>query len=430
MSRPTTILALLDAFVLRADLRWRRGRAVAERMIRIERGRRDAADVIETLVASRRLSGSVFVLSDEVFLQSIDLPPRAVAGLDRRAMRSAVALEAQSFSGLTGDTATEWWRRGDERTFLVCQASRGEFTALHEAIERGGGELFGVAHPAALPASLAGDGPFVRREDWGALRARIRGHGAEVETIEAGRGTRMADQDEGCSEHLVVGASAPELAGARRFDLVDDAVATNWLARWAQVAIDADRGVVLEPPPSPSVRHRRVLLGAIAVGAVVAAGLLDRFGVQADVFAATRELAVARVPIDRLRAVEVEGDRLEQQLAALRAPQAAAAPTVSRWTPTALTTMLEALAAERPDGVVLDECTLGFRRCAVRGRTPEAGAVDRWTSALVKPLGRIGYSVLPGNRQVLPPDEAALFDFSIEFVPVVLSASPRPEAAK
>jgi len=427
MARPTTILVLLDAAVLRAEVKWRRGRATIERLQRSERIAREAADAIDEAAIGAPLLGPVLVLSDEVFLQTLELAPKVIAGLDDRALTTAIAFEARTFSGIDGETITEWWRSGAEREFLVAQFAANEIAAIAAAVERADGTLLGVAHPAAVPAALRDGAAFVRREEWGAVRAVVRGGGATAERVHVSRGRGALDDQAIVTEQLVVSAGTPALPGAARFDLGDDAAVNVWLARWAE-SVDADAPhAVLMPPETSSDRNRRLLFATVALAAVVGLGVLDRTTVQQEVLAASTELTALRAPLDRLRAAEAEVDALTQQLAALQnAPAAPPAPVAVAWSAPSLSGILEALAACRPSGVVLDELQLGWRRCHVRGRAQDPLRVDAWTAALSPELARFGYSVVPGGREKQPAEQGGLFAFQFELQQAVARPAPAP----
>ena len=413
MPRASTILVLLDTAVLRADVKWRRGRARIEEIRRSERGRREAAEVIDQLAIGAPLRGAVLVLSDEVFLQTIEVAPKAIAGLDAKALTAAIAFEAQTFSGLDVEAVTDWWRRGDEREFLVAQLGATDVAAIADAVDRAGGTLAGIAHPAGVPSSLRSDVAFVRREEWGTVRAVVRGTGI-AERVYVSRGRAADEETATVTEQLVVSGAVPPIAGAARFDLTDDEAAGAWLESWVEsIRTNAPLAMIV-PPEAPSVRQRRFVYAAIALVAVVGAGVVDRSHVQSEVLAASTDLAAARAPLERLRAAEAEVDALTHQLAELKKVQPVSGPEAAVWSTSTLMAMLDALAEHRPPGVILDELALGWRRCVIRGRTADPVRVDRWTSALAPAVGKCGYSVVPGNRQRQPADQGGLFAFQFE----------------
>jgi hypothetical protein len=198
----------------------------------------------------------------------------------------------------------------------------------------------------------------------------------------------------------------------------------GWLERWAE-AVARDRAVaMLVPPESPAARNRRLLWAALLAALVVGACLFDRVRVQGEVHAATRELAEARAPLDRLVAAEAEAATLARQLEELKQAPAVVAVPGTPWSQRALLVMLDRLAALRPDAVVLDDLSLGWRRCLVRGRTAEAARIDTWASALAQPLAELGYVVVPVDRRQQTADEGGLFEFTLEFQPVPAPPTP------
>jgi hypothetical protein len=425
--RPTTLFLFVDAFVARAEVRWRGRQPEVVACRRQERGAGGVADRLDALLAEEPCRGTAVVFSDDVFLQTLELPQRAIAGLSAHDLRQALALEAQAQSGLGGDVATTCHRPRDDRAFLVAQCSRGDLAACAENLERSGGRLLAVRHPAALPLPLAevANGRWVRHEEWGGLRAIVRGRGQHGERARVG-GFAAADTGDEPSERLVLRRSGP---GEGAFDLGTDEALRLWFARWAEaLARDADP-LLLAPPEAAAVRHRRWLIaGALLLAAAVAA-LLDRSHLQQEVLAAQQQLVRTRAPLDRLQALQADLAAVQRQLAV--APEAAPVlpPATSPWTGHTVGALLEHLAQQRPAGVLLDELELGWRRSEVRGFAPSPRDADVFAEALARAVQPLGFLVQPTRRDrtVLGAVDGCTFVLELSPMPAVAAApSPTP----
>lgn len=428
MLRPSTVVVLLDAFVARADLRWRRGRCEVAQAWRLPRGTEAAGERLDQMLAVAPWRGELLVLSDELFLQPIELSSRAIAGLSARDLAAAVALEAQSYSGLGADVATSWLRPGGDRHFVVAQASRGDLANFAEVAERSGGRLLGLAHPGAMPSALREAGQqFVRLEEWSGQRLMVRGRNGALERVRAWTGSGAAQSGpETPTEHLVA-RPAPTLGdGVATFELGQDEVLQQWLARWAEaVAHGADVLLLVAPEPA-AVRNRRILFAAIALVLVAVLAWLDRNQLQQTLLATHANVVASRAPIDRLQSLEAEVRALEQQLATPVVTAPAAAP-VTPWSTATVVTMLDAVARCRPAGTVVDGLQLGWQGCRIRGLADDPVAVDRFAAALVPALRDAGYLVQPGNREALAVPGGVLSSFELDLM-AFAAAAPLPVA--
>lgn len=419
--RPTTLFLFVDAFVARAELRWRGRQPEVVACRRQERGAGGVADRLDALLAEEPCRGTAVVFSDDVFLQTLELPQRASAGLSARELQQALALEAQAQSGLVGDVATICHRPRDDRAFLVAQCSRGDLAACAENLERSGGRLLAVRHPAALPLPLAATagGRWVRHEEWGGLRAVVRGRGQHSERVRVG-GFAAGDVGDEASERLVLRSGGP---GEGTVDLGGDEALRHWFARWAEaLARDADP-LLLAPPEAAAVRHRRWLVaGALLLAAGVAA-LLDRSHLQQEVLAAQTQLVRVRAPLDRLQSLQNDLAAAQRQLAATPAAAPVLPPATSPWTGHAIGALLEHLAQQRPAGVLLDEVELGWRRSLVRGLSPSVAAADRFAEALAAAVRPLGFVVQPTSRERVVLGAVDGCTFTLELTAVAAPAA-------
>ncbi|MBL8738450.1 MAG: hypothetical protein JNL12_18615 [Planctomycetes bacterium] len=425
MPRPSTLVVLLDAFVARAELRWRRGRCEVVQCVRQARGSEPVVERLDRLLAEAPGRGDLVVLCDELFLQPLELSPRAIGGLSARDLAAAIELEAQGFSGLGSDVVTAWSRPGGDRHFVVAQGSRGDVAACTEVVERSGARLVGLAHPGALPVAMRSGSPrFVRLEEWSGQRFLVRGNAGRIERLRAWTGAVAQGENDVPTEHLAPRPVPGD--GLASFDLGDESVLQRWLAHWAEAIAEGADVLLLRPPEPASARHRRVLFGVVLFLLAAVLAWLDRSDLQQEVLAANARLVASRAPLDRLQALENEIASLEQRLAA-PIPTAPSAPPVAPWSTATVVAMLDAVATLRPTGVIVDLVEFGWQRCHLRGLAVEPLAADRFAEALAPVLRDEGYLVQPGPRETVVLPGGTLCSFELDLVSFV---PPQPAVPK
>lgn len=434
MPRPSTLVVLLDAFVARAELRWRRGRCEVVQCVRQARGSEPVVERFDRLLAEAPCRGELLVLCDELFLQPLELSPRAIGGLSARDLSAAIELEAQGFSGLGSDVVTAWARPGGDRHFVVAQGSRGDVAACTEVAERSGARLVGLAHPGALPVALrSGSKHFVRLEEWSGQRFLVRGNAGRIERLRAWTGAVAQGESDVPTEHLAPSAVPAPAEGLASFDLGDDVGLQRWLVQWAEAVAAGSDVLLLRPPEPAAARYRRVLFGVVLFLVVAVLAWLDRANLQQEVLAANARLVASRAPLDRLQALENEIGSLEQRLGA-PIPTAPSAPPVTPWSTSTVVAMLDAVASLRPSGVVVDLVEFGWQRCRLRGLALEPLAADRFAEALAPALRDEGYLVQPGLRESVVVPGGTLCSFELDLVsfvaPQPAPSNPPPSAPR
>ena len=119
--------------------------------------------VSNALKLSPRRAGRVWVLTSELWFESVTLAADVSALLSGAQLDQALALEAEADSGVSAfesrlaalkiETASS--NIGDDGRWWVTQLSVSEFDQLSEAVRENGARLYGVAHPAAAYMMLA-----------------------------------------------------------------------------------------------------------------------------------------------------------------------------------------------------------------------------------------------------------------------------------
>jgi Tfp pilus assembly protein PilN len=158
-NRTNTILLITRDELMRADLHGGSSGGPS-----VYRAARPAVDDLATLVeAALRLStarpGQVWVLSTEIWTQTIALAAQTVAGLEPEQLARALGFEAEPLSNIRGVEARAACvpvsATGNEREFWTTILPESQLQQIEFAVERVGGRLAGVAHPGGLPWLLA-----------------------------------------------------------------------------------------------------------------------------------------------------------------------------------------------------------------------------------------------------------------------------------
>lgn len=101
----------------------------------------------------------VLVLWDTAWCQTIDLPAASVTGLKDQELSSALAFEAETFSGLHPEEALCAWRsngsQGDMTSYTVLQMEVSQVNEIARAFKDAHLKLCGISHPAFLGMPLA-----------------------------------------------------------------------------------------------------------------------------------------------------------------------------------------------------------------------------------------------------------------------------------
>jgi hypothetical protein len=103
------------------------------------------------LALGGRTARETWILSPELWTQTVSLSPGQIAGLAPDELARALAFEVEPFSGIAaGDSATGFRDNGGG-SFAVVQMLRTERDAIERAVASAGGRLSGIAHPGVVP---------------------------------------------------------------------------------------------------------------------------------------------------------------------------------------------------------------------------------------------------------------------------------------
>ena len=144
---------------------------------------------------SKARPGQVWVLSTEIWTQTISLAAQTVSGLEPEQLARALGFEAEPLSNIRGVEARAACvpvsATGGEREFWTTILPESQLQQIEFVVERVGGRLAGVAHPGGLPWPLAAEvgaapATWRRVELWpGAIvcLAAAEGHGLRVHVV-------------------------------------------------------------------------------------------------------------------------------------------------------------------------------------------------------------------------------------------------------
>lgn len=370
-------------------------------------GRPGAATLAEAVEAAARLGGplarATWVLSDELVTADVTLPRATVERLPAAELARALGFEVQSVTGWAPLEAAIGWRAvpdaGPDVAVHVVEAARDDVAAVAAAVERLGGRLAGLVHPAGLPAPLdpAVPPPWRRVETW---------RDGVVTVEDAGDGPRRrARADATAPGHVEALLAAPgrdDDLGAdrvRRLEAPDDARA--FLVAWAATLGERAAAVAVVPPPArPVPAGARAGLAAALALAVGGAGVAHHGHVVGETarLAAARAEAVA--PADALARARRDLKGREHELEGLRRDEAEATATAAALARarTRLSTALLALADGCPADARIDALDVGLHRVVVEGHAVEAASVDCLASAVAEVVEKDGLPVAPPVR--------------------------------
>jgi hypothetical protein len=406
MARGVTLLVALRDLLVRADVEPGRGGAV--RALERHDPHRDLPLVDRLEIAARsgeELAPRTFVLTDDVFAQTLEMEARPLRGLSVAELAGALSFEAQMSSGLPGSDAALAWREGDAkggtRRFLVQEIAKHELLEIEERLRELGTRLAGVLHPAGVPAALGprANGRFRRVERWpdvvAVVEAAAGSNGAlpAVNIRRADAAARAVPARDEADAATTETLAAPGVGAIEGSSLEDEARLRAWLATWARVLVPDAKGTSaprIVPAMRPLSAGRCIALALALVLVVAAVVFLDRRVLQQELDRLDVAARQARDPIDRLARARAEVATLEQELRDLasgRLPTTVHADGAFDARTPAL--LLGALANVRPPGIMLDALQVrstGERLGVIQGHAVTLPVIDELVRGLNEAL--------------------------------------------
>ncbi|MEO1129383.1 MAG: hypothetical protein AAFX05_06700, partial [Planctomycetota bacterium] len=296
----------------------------------------DHAGLVETTIRlGPALGRSVWLLSTEVFTQTVEVPMGTVSGVSDEELAKALSFEAEALSNINAfDSAVGHLllgTRDGHRQYLVCQMQGSELAQIDELVRRADARLAGVTHPAGAPAPLAGGSPgeWHRVELWpdsivcvGATSA------SEVSrlTLHADPRTAawiayverwMTDHGAGGERELLSpdDFDIPDTSTQRIRSLRDTSTRDAWLTCWAS-SLDGDlAGVpVVRPAKRPMSSSGRFAIAALFAIFAMAACYGHHLWLTTQKESLEREVQLVLGPVQQLTKVKSEADKVANQV--------------------------------------------------------------------------------------------------------------------
>ena len=291
-----TILSIHAGFIARADF----SGSPRPALIKVWRQSRPTdlsfPDLVQAaLQLGPRCAPRVWVLSEDVWTQTLAMPTATISGLDDVQLIRAFAFESEPLSGIAGTEAAIGYspvERTDEfRTFCISSIETAVRDQVQAVVRKAGAKLAAILHPggANSPVSqVPGTHSWRRIEMWrqaticvggtGHVRNRLqivnannaqpRVQASVTAWIAADPTTKHSEvlEAEGRAEKRDAGES-----GEPRLTLLSDADLGIWLTTWANVlTAAAPQAPLIVPVPQPIPRHWFILAGLAAEAAVLA----------------------------------------------------------------------------------------------------------------------------------------------------------------
>ncbi len=237
----------------------------------------------------------VWVLSTDLWTQTLELPAQKTAGISNAELAGALNFEVEALSGLNAFEAVVGHAavgvRENNQLFWVVQARTADIEQLGDTICKSGARLAGVAHPGGLcRRSLTHedgrDGSWQRIELWpdavlaleggpnGAADVHLSSSDPEMGRWKADVADWQQKREPPQRRELLVaaGITVPaEVKGQRLVRLDDDDHLKSWLVAVAeQLALKEPKAPLIRPAPRPlSVGQRRGIAVALAIAVLV-----------------------------------------------------------------------------------------------------------------------------------------------------------------
>ncbi len=430
MTKSLTILLITAERLVRADLR-PGGRASD---CRIAAQSRPAVDDLPSLVElairlSARKPRRVLLLTTEAWTQTVPMAAGAVGGMSEEEMASALAFEAEPFSGIGAfdslGVCLPLPRTADEPQFWFTQLPASQRDSLEYVVAQSGGKLIGVAHPAGLPVSLHDSpaGRWQRVELWpdAVVCLRREGHApVQVHIINTAPRSGTWQQDARLwfgqfdppevAETLLAtdwtGPSGLDESGEESYDLGDEPVLTRWMQGWAdQAVLRRAEAPILRPAPKQMPNSTRLAIAGL-IGVLMLGLCLGHYHwTGAATRAAQDRIAELKKPAEELSKAQAEADNLQQQLTTLTAQTDRMQASVDaclramEWNRQRMSQLLGELAASDPDSLVIQAIETVRDGIRVRGISRGPEQPNQLAARLAAQLRPLGLRVASPNRE-------------------------------
>ena len=453
MSRPaTTLLTITFDFLARADVSaqgqvlkvWRQPR----------RSDSSLGDLVETAIKlAPGLGRNVWILCEDLWTQVLALPGNAVAGLNDDDLARAFSFESEPLSGITAVNAVLGFARAEQtddlQAFRITATDLETRAQMQQAVRRHGGKLAGLVHPAGVAASLtevpAGK-QWRRVETWKQMTLCVTSdsvHPARIQIlnattaqprVQASVSSFMSAVPEN-AEMLSSGGSAENAAASpKRVELSRNEDLQRWLQAWAHALSGQRRDIpVISPEPIHTPASTYLVAGAALLALSVLACIAHRQVTTSNLASVQDQIKTLQEPAAQMGEVRKNVKKIKTQLDELRQSN-----QKSQHDNTSLAarleterlrvyTVLERLAQDRPDDVVVTSIIFEGGSVEVKGFSIDASNADELASRLAQSLKSTQWQVEPVQKQARQSaEDDRLWEFTLSLHP---PGEERPKAA-
>ncbi|MCL4207049.1 MAG: hypothetical protein KJ000_31590 [Pirellulaceae bacterium] len=346
----STILLITRDRLVRADFRSGREPRLLELVQEFTPAVDDFPSLVEAaLRLSKRRPGRVWVLSTEVWTQTLTLTAQSASGLGPVELAKALAFEAEPFSGISGLEAAgacvELPGDRNQRAYWLVELPSGQLEQVDYVIRAAGGRLAGVGHPAGLTQKLAlsalddsaasGGDSWTRVELWPGAIVCLRGESNRVSRLhvvntEPKAGRWQSEVERWCGgiadathrESLLATATiaSDEVDDQSRFSLDTRSDLEAFLLAWAEQLDGKHLAVPLVPPPkrpaSPAVRRAAMAVLGLAALVLCIAHYLWTEKVNGELAA---EIVQLKQPVEEFNRLKKDLEAEEKKKSTLQA---------------------------------------------------------------------------------------------------------------
>lgn len=366
----------------------------------------------------------VWLLYDQLETYTLNIPTAQVHGLGASALMQALCFEIEALTGSSvvnralGFTLTT---SPDEemRSFWVSLLPQRIFDQLEKTLKQHGARLSGVAHPGGLPCSLGAlDPPWLRVEYWPemivAVAQRMRQEPLEVTVVPLEGLVRAAEKElnEWLADHpasvfrretlFADGGKLNSEAESGGYHLAHQQDLSHWLVAWGQVLIGKTARV---PVIQATARIEREHLYWIASGAfgLLLVGLHASWQIYLkwDYEAKTAALQQIQTQLETIaQGIQARTEKLNRETQAVQFLEHSLddLPPLLTALKARPARLLEALAHQRPDRVVLTEIETIQEGWIVRGISVDFTAPNAYAAHLESSLASLGVRLYPPRK--------------------------------
>jgi Tfp pilus assembly protein PilN len=457
LSADTTLILITRERLVRAD--FTAGRAPVLKDLQ-QRSRPETDDLALLVDAALRLSKKrarrVFVLSSDLWAQTLRIPADTLRGLAEQELARALCFEAEPLSGIAAIDSrvalVPLASTGGQRDFWIVQASNFQVAQADEVIHQAGGRLQGMLHPAGIGWPLEAEHGVVWRrvELWPgtivcqrhAAPAALQTHVVNADPAQRGWQTAvdawLGDAAQPVQWLVPDAGIAPPPEATSVVDLNDETTLGTWLTAWArQLSAPSVAAPMLRPMPRPMSKQRRQMIAA-SLTAVAALGCFGhyirneraiadlseqskRLNAQVTAFAALKKQATdLSGKVDKARAqLDTIGHKVQDSQGALEAHR-------RRWQK-----LLKLLADLRPRNLLVQKIDSSGEKLNISGLCIGPHPANELASDLGVRVGKLGWQVQPARQESdkrLSNGEPWKFDLVLTDLPTAqaVAAAPAP----